>query len=76
MLDAQDLSKIKDVKSVTKKKPIEFGGAIGLGAGYYRNSSNQERMAPWNWYVSGSPFVKFMALIFLSPLLTAKREGV
>ncbi len=62
MLDAQDLSKIKDVKSVTKKKPIEFGGAIGLGAGYYRNSSNQERMAPWNWYVSGSPFMKIYGI--------------
>lgn len=59
---AQDLEKVADIKSITKRKPFEFGGSIGLGAGFYNSNGISQRMAPWNWYVSGSPFVKIYGL--------------
>lgn len=59
---AQDLEKVKDVKHISKRKPFEFGGSIGLGAGFYNSNGPNQRMAPWNWYISGSPFMKIYGI--------------
>jgi hypothetical protein len=61
-LYAQDLEKIKDIKSIKKQKPIVFGGGFGLGFSYYNSNSPIKRTAPYNWYVSGSPSVRIYGL--------------
>lgn len=62
MAIAQDLGKVKDIKNIPKRKPFEFGGSIGLGAGFYNSNGPTQRMAPWNWYISGSPFIKIYGI--------------
>lgn len=57
-LSAQDLERLGDVKNVKKRKPFEYGGSVGFGASFYNSNTANKRMAPWNWYVSGSPFVR------------------
>ncbi len=61
-LYAQDLEKIKDIKSIKKQKPIVFGGGFGLGFSYYNSNSPIKRTAPYNWYISGSPSVRIYGL--------------
>ncbi|MBU6325201.1 MAG: hypothetical protein KJS92_06905 [Bacteroidetes bacterium] len=57
LLQAQDLERYTPGK-IRSQKPFEAGGGISLGAGFYRSSANISRMAPWNWFVSGSPWVR------------------
>lgn len=59
---AQNLESIKDIKDIKKKKPIEFGGSFGVGASYYNSNQSYKRSAPYNWFVSGSPWMKLYGL--------------
>jgi len=61
-LNGQDLEKIGDIKKVKQRKPFEYGGSVGFGTSFYNSNAATKRMAPWNWYVSGSPFVKIYGI--------------
>jgi len=56
-INSQDLAKIMEIKNITKKKPFEFGGRVAIGAGYFNSNASVKRTAPYNWFVSGSPYV-------------------
>jgi len=58
----QNLENISKVKSIKEKKPFEFGGGLGFGASYYNSNAPVKRMAPWNWNISGSPYVRIYGL--------------
>lgn len=59
---AQNLENVARVKSLKDKKPFEFGGSLGLGASYYNSNAAIKRVAPWNWYISGSPYMRIYGL--------------
>ncbi len=57
-VNSQNLENIKNIPKVAKKKPFEFGGSLNIGAGFYHSNAAIKRVAPYNWFVSGSPFIK------------------
>lgn len=62
VLKGQNVENIKNIKQITKKKPIEFGGNLNIGAGFYHSNAAIKRVAPYNWFISGSPFIKLYGL--------------
>jgi hypothetical protein len=45
----------QDLGSLSKEKPVQLHGSIGLGSAYYGASGVQNRQQPLSWYLSGSP---------------------
>jgi hypothetical protein len=62
IIQAQNLENAKNIKEIKNKKPFEYGGSIGLGFGYYNSNAAIKRLAPYNWFVSGSPFIRLYGI--------------
>lgn len=59
---AQNLEGIKEVKKIKDRKAFEYGGGFSLGGSFYNSNGATQRMAPWNWMVSGSPYIKLYGI--------------
>lgn len=59
---AQNLEELRGLKKLKQNKPFEYGGSLGVGAGFYNSNAAVQRSAPWNWHISGSPFVKIYGI--------------
>lgn len=59
---AQNIESVKNVKDIKNKKAFEWGGNVSIGGSYYNSNSKTKRMAPYNWYVAGSPFMKIYGI--------------
>lgn len=56
--NAQNIEDAKNIKKIKDKKAFEYGGSVAIGGSYYNSSSPNKRLAPYNWFVAGSPFIK------------------
>jgi hypothetical protein len=52
----------QDMGSLTKEKPVQLHGSIGLGSAFYSTSKGLERQQPLSWYLSGNPTVTLFGI--------------
>jgi hypothetical protein len=45
----------QDLGGLSKEKPFQLHGSLGLGSAYYNANGVPSRQQPLSWYLSGSP---------------------
>ncbi|TNE78640.1 MAG: hypothetical protein EP332_13595 [Bacteroidetes bacterium] len=58
----QDVARLKELKEIPKKKPFTYGGSLSIGAGSYTTNAATPRGNPYNWFITGSPWMKFYGI--------------
>jgi hypothetical protein len=54
-LSAQNIEDVKKIKNIKDKKPLTLHGNLGVGMSSYFTNSSENRTAPFNWFVMGTP---------------------
>lgn len=51
----QNIESINKIKDIKKNKPFTIHGNLGFGLSAYHTNMNNNRMAPFNWFLTGAP---------------------